>query len=159
MNAIGQCIDMREDGLDLRPNAQFRALSSGQDLGFHVAVLKIRGGRALLFVKEPIQFLVIGSVIQGMSLGSWVTSEMRLQMIHGENRISWYACMGLHMTEGITPSTLFSCLGVTVGTAIVDWLHAMYQRVLADVTGNALWDALSLLDPPPSKSQSRRCGT
>ena len=36
---IGHFPAMREDGLDWRPNEQFRALSSGQDLGFHAAVL------------------------------------------------------------------------------------------------------------------------
>ena len=54
---------------------------------------------------------VLGSVIQGMSLGSWVTSEMQLHMLHGEkteyHRIEY---MGLHTAEGITLSTLFHVL-------------------------------------------------
>ena len=40
-DAIGKCPETREEGLDWRPNAQFRALCSGQDLGFHVAVLQM----------------------------------------------------------------------------------------------------------------------
>ena len=75
-DAIDKCPDMREDGLDWRPNAQFRALSRGQDLGFHVAVLNIPGGWGF-FVKGIDYFRhVLGSVMQGVSFGSWVISEM-----------------------------------------------------------------------------------
>ena len=39
----------------------------------------------------------------------------------------------------------FLSLGVSVDMAIVDWLHTMDQAVLADIIGNVLWDALSLM--------------
>ena len=39
----------------------------------------------------------------------------------------------------------FLSLGVSVDMAMVDWLHTMDQGVLADIIGNVLWDALSLM--------------
>ena len=64
---------------------------------------------------------------------------MRLHMLHGDTTESHgIEYMGLHMAEGIAPSTLFSCLGVTVDTVIVHWLHTMGQTVLAHAIANVL---------------------
>jgi hypothetical protein len=149
---------IREDRMGWRKNEDFRARMSGQGLGFHAAVLQVRGDWA--FYKETFAFPhwqakqccwkcfarnspgEVGDFRDATSNAAW-----------RNRRISGHEFVALQIAEGITPSCLFECPGVSVDMVMVDWLHTMDQGVLADVIGNVFWDALPKIHQPPRKEQ------
>jgi len=78
---------IREDRMGWRKNEDFRARMSGQGLGFHAAVLQVRGDWA--FYKETFAFphwqakQCCWKCFAGILQGRWVISEMQLPMLHG----------------------------------------------------------------------------
>jgi len=158
---MGCCPRMREDGGAWKSTDAARASASGQALGFHAAVLQIRGDWA--FYKEVFAFPhwkakqccwkcfaknspgEVGDFRDATANAPWRSM-----------RISGHDFMRLQMAEGISPSCLFSCPGTTVDMVMVDWLHTMDQGVLADVIGNVFWDSLPLLRAPPRKEQVKQ---
>ena len=148
---------VREDGLDWTKNVA-RATWSGKHLGFHAAVLQVRGDWA--FYKEVFAFphwtghQCCWKCFAKNSPGD--VGDFRDASANApwrNRRITGQQFMMLQRAEGIQPSTLFACPGTTVDMVMVDWLHTMDLGVLADVIGNVFWDALPLMGAPPRDHQ------
>ena len=147
---LGVWPSRRHDGEPWERTDKHRARKGGQQLGFYAGLLQVRGDWA--FYKLVFDFPQWTGKSCCWRCGARNTHGHDLDFRDASKDAAWrqlrYTENDFNIilrSEDITPSTLFSCPGLTVDMVMVDWLHTMDQGVLADVIGNVFWEVLPML--------------